>query len=68
MGRQERTGFATAPRGERLIGAVGSTLAAIARRTGGSGSQCPLPEVRAAMRELTADSLRREKPSRQLAV
>ena len=29
-----------------------SALTAIARRTGGSASQCPLPEVRAAFRDM----------------
>ena len=64
------TNLLTAKRGERFWGAVGSALAAIAHRTGGSGSQCPLPEVRAAFRDLDAPSVSpvRDDPHRRLAV
>jgi hypothetical protein len=46
----------------------GSALAALARRTGGSASGCPLPEVREAARDIRG--LRHQhdrKPDRQLA-
>ena len=61
--------FAQGPRGERFWGAVGSALTAIARRTGGSASQCPLPEVRAAFRDMDVPSppLVRDDPHQRLA-
>jgi hypothetical protein len=56
------------PRGERFWGAVGTALTAIARRTGGSASQCPLPEVRAAFRDMGPTlSPVREDPHQRLA-
>ena len=59
--------LAEQPRGERFWGAVGSALTAIARRTGGSARQCPLPEVRAAFRDMGTAPLSRDDPHERLA-
>jgi hypothetical protein len=69
MDRQHTSTLAARPRTERFWGAVGSALTAIAHRTGGSGSQCPLPEVRAAFRDLDGPSVSpvRDDPHQRLA-
>jgi hypothetical protein len=43
---------AAADHGDGFWDALGSALAALARRTGSSASGCPLPEVREAARDL----------------
>ena len=69
MGPQHTDPLTEEPRGERFWGAVGSALTAIARRTGGSATQCPLPEVRAAFRDLGSEAvpLSRDDPHQRLA-
>jgi hypothetical protein len=68
MERQNSTLVGAKPRTERFWDAVGSALTAIAHRTGGSPSQCPLPEVRAAFRDLDRTvSPVRDDPHQRLA-
>jgi hypothetical protein len=67
LGPQHTDPFAQQPRGERFWDAVGTALTAIARRTGGSASQCPLPEVRAAFRDMGRPSPVRDDPHQRLA-
>jgi hypothetical protein len=68
MGPERTDVLVEQPRSERFWDAVGTALTAIARRTGGSASQCPLPEVRAAFRDMgPATSPMRDDPHRRLA-
>jgi hypothetical protein len=68
MGPKSTNVVAEPPRRERFWGAVGTALTAIARRTGGSASQCPLPEVRAAFRDMGPTlSAARDDPHHRLA-